>query len=365
MAERSNANGDFVTIDGSYGEGGGQILRTSLALSALTQKPVRIERIRAGRSRPGLRPQHLTGVKVAQAISDAEVKGAQVDSMVLSFVPKGLRGGDFTFDVSEDRPSAGSMTLIFQTALPALFFAERKSTLRIIRGGTHVPMSPPAEYIQRVFLPTLTLMGASASFEVKRAGWYPKGGGEARCEVIPVQSISPIEIVERGNMRQVTIVSAISNLKRSIAERQANQAFKRLVELGIPKGSIKIEIVELPSIGQGTMLFLLAEFENAIAGFSSLGEIGKPAERVADEAADELTSYLQSGAPIDARLCDQLVLYMALANGRSCIRTEKLTMHAHTNMWVIEHFMPVKFEVKGNIGEPATICVDGIGMKAK
>lgn len=363
MSEGANVGGDFIVIDGSYGEGGGQILRTSLALSALTQKPMRIERIRAGRSRPGLRPQHLTGVKVVQAIANAEVNGARVDSMSLSFVPKGLRGGNFTFDVSEDRPSAGSITLVFQTVLPALLFAERKSTLNIVRGGTHVPMSPPADYIQRVFLPMLTRMGISASFEVRRAGWYPKGGGEAHCEIMPVQSLSPIEILERGNMKQVTVVSAISNLKRSIAERQANQALKRLSELSIPKGLIRVEIVELPSIGQGTMLFLLAEFENAISGFSSLGEIGKPAERVADEAADEFASYLQSNAPIDARLCDQLVLYMALANGRSCIRTEKLTMHAHTNMWVIEHFLPVKFEVKGNIGEPATICVNGVGMK--
>ncbi|MCS7253469.1 MAG: RNA 3'-terminal phosphate cyclase [Armatimonadota bacterium] len=363
MGKGSNATDGFVLIDGSYGEGGGQILRTSLALSALTQKPLRIEHIRAGRSRPGLRPQHLTGVKAVQMIANAEVEGAHVESTSLSFIPKGLRSGNFTFDVSEDRPSAGSITLIFQTVLPALMFAERESTLRIIRGGTHVPMSPPADYIQSVFLPMLERMGASASFEVKRAGWYPKGGGEALCKVTPVKSLSPIEVVERGSIRQITIVSAISNLKRSIAERQASQALRRLTELGIPKGSINVELAELPSVGQGTMLFLLAEFENVISGFSSLGEIGKPAEKVADEAAEEFASYLKSNAPVDGRLCDQIVLYMALANGRSCIRTERLTMHAHTNMWVIEHFLEVKFEVKGNIGEQATIRVDGVGVK--
>lgn len=361
----SLSGGEVVVIDGSYGEGGGQILRTSLALSALTQKPLRIERIRAGRSRPGLRPQHLTGVKAVQLITDAEVEGARIDSTSLLFRPRKLLYGNFTFDVSEERPSAGSITLIFQTVLPALLFAKHQSTLRIIRGGTHVPMSPPADYVQRVFLPMLSRMGACASFEVKRAGWFPKGGGEVHCKIETVaEALSPIELLERGSFKGITIVSAISNLKRSIAERQASQAYKRLTtELGITSSAVHVEIAELPSTGEGTMLFLLVEFENAVAGFSSLGEIGKPAERVADEAVDELRFYMRSDAPVDRRLCDQLVLYMALANGRSSIRTEKLTMHAHTNMWVIEQFLPVRFEVSGGVGEEAQITVEGVGMR--
>ena len=356
------ASHDWVVIDGSYGEGGGQILRTSLALSALTGQAVHIERIRAGRERPGLRPQHLTGVHAVQTITNAYVEGDRVNSMALKFAPSKLQSGEWTFDISAKRPSAGSIALVFQTVLPALLFAGGTSTVHIVRGGTHVPMSPPMDYIKHVFLPTLARMGANVDLEVERAGWYPKGGGAVHAHIHSLQKLTPVQITERGALKRIHVLSAVSNLKRSIAERQARQAQRRLNEMGISRQFIEVTTTSFPSIGQGTMVFLLAEYEHVVAGFSSLGERGKPAERVADEAIDEFAQYLAREEPVDPRLSDQLVLYMALAEGQSLIRTSQLTLHTTTNVWVVQRFLPVEFNVSATLGQPAEIRVDGMGF---
>jgi len=352
-----------VAIDGSYGEGGGQILRSSLALSALTGKPLRIFNIRAGRKNPGLRPQHLTAVRAAAAICDAKVDGAKVNSTELEFVPTSLKGGSFTFDVSADQPSAGSGTLVFQTIFPALLFAEQPSSVRIIRCGTHVPFSPPYDYIACVFLPMVRKMGANGELKLVKAGWFPRGGGEIEASIFPIsQPMKAINLTQRGNLKRIWVYSALSNLKRSIALRQANQAVNRLLGMGFRQREIEVDIRELPSPSTGTVLFIIAEFEDVIAGFSSLGELGKPAERVADEAVDSFAKYLSTDAPVDEHLADQIVLFMALAEGESAIKTSTLTQHTITHIWVIERFLPVRFEVQGSLGEPATIRVEGLGF---
>lgn len=353
----------YVTIDGSYGEGGGQILRSSLALSALTGKPLRIFNIRAGRKNPGLRPQHLTAVRSAQAICNAKVDGAKVNSTELNFEPTDLRGGSFTVDVSADQPSAGSGTLVFQTIFPALLFAEQPSSVRIIRCGTHVPFSPPYDYIARVFLPMVQRMGANGELKLVKAGWFPRGGGELEASIVPVtQPLKPINLTERGNLKRIWVLSALSNLKRSIALRQANQAVNRLLNMGFRQNEIEVDIRELPSPSTGTILFVAAEFENVVAGFSSLGELGKPAEKVADEAIDSFAEYWRTDAPVDKHLADQLVLFMALADGKSVIKTSALTQHTLTHIWLIEQFLPVRFEVQGSLGEQATIRVEGLSF---
>jgi len=353
----------WVTVDGSYGEGGGQILRSSLALSALTGKPLHIFNIRSGRKNPGLRPQHLTSVRAAASVCDAKVDGAKVNSTELRFEPTNLRGGSFVMDVSADQPSAGSGTLVFQTVFPALLFAKQNSSVRIIRCGTHVPFSPPYDYIARIFLPAVSRMGANGELKLIRAGWFPKGGGELEAIVQPVEKpLKPINLTERGNLRRIWVLSALSNLKRSIALRQANQAVNRLLGMGFRQSEIEVEIRELPSPSTGTVVFIAAEFENVIAGFSALGELGKPAERVADEAVDEFVKFWKTDAPVDKHLADQLVLFMALADGRSVIRTSELTQHTATHIWLIEKFLPVRFEVQGALGEAATISVEGIGF---
>lgn len=353
---------DWVVIDGSYGEGGGQILRTSLALSALTGKPLHIVNIRAGRKNPGLRPQHLTAVRAAALVSQAQTEGAKVNSTELRFVPKGLSGGDFNLDISADQPSAGSATLVFQTVFPALLFAGQTSSLRLMRCGTHVAFSPSYDYIEQIFLPTMKRMGAVGELTLVKAGWFPKGGGELVARVEPLtEALQPIALIERGTLRRLRVLSALSNLKRSIAVRQANQAVNRLLAMGFRQSEIEADIRELPSPSTGTAVFIAAEFEHGVAGFSALGERGKPAEQVADEAVEAFTTYWQTDAPVDRHLADQLVLFMALANGRSVIRTSALSQHAITHIWVVEQFLPVRFEVKGGLGEVATITVEGIG----
>jgi len=352
-----------VTIDGSHGEGGGQILRSSLALSALTGKPLRIFKIRSGRKNPGLRPQHLTAVRAAATICNAKVDGAKVNSTELNFEPTNLCGGSFVFDVSADQPSAGSGTLVFQTVFPALLFSQQTSSVRIVRCGTHVPFSPPYDYIARVFLPMAQRMGANGKLTLVKAGWFPRGNGELEAEIQPVnRPLKPINLTERGNLKRIWVLSALSNLKRSIAIRQANQAVNRLLSIGFHQSEIEVEISELPSPSTGTVVFVCAEFENVIAGFSALGELGKPAEKVADEAVDDFAEYWRTDAPVDKHLADQLVLFMALADGKSVIKTSALTQHTLTHIWVIEQFLPVRFEVQGNLGEPATISVEGLGF---
>lgn len=352
-----------VTIDGSYGEGGGQILRSSLAFSALTGKPLRIFNIRAGRKNPGLRPQHLTAVRAAAIVCNAKVDGAKVNSTELKFEPRSLHGGSFIVDVSADQPSAGSGTLVFQTVFPALLFAGEPSSVRITRCGTHVPFSPPYDYICRVFLPMVQTMGANGELKLVKAGWFPRGGGELEASIQPVnQPLKPVNLTERGNLKRIWVLSALSNLKRSIAVRQANQAVNRLLGMGFRQNEIEVDIRELPSPSTGTLVFIAAEFENVVAGFSALGELGKPAEKVADEAVDDFAEYWQTDAPVDKHLADQLVLFMALADGISVIKTTALTQHTLTHIWVVEQFLPVKFEVQGSLGEPSTIRVEGLGF---
>lgn len=353
----------MVTIDGSYGEGGGQILRSSLALSVLTGKPMRIFNIRAGRKNPGLRPQHLTSVRAAAIICNAQIDGAKVGSTELTFEPKSLEGGSLVVDVSLDQPSAGSGTLVFQTVFPALLFAKQPSFVRITRCGTHVPFSPPYDYIAFVFLPIVLKMSAKGELKLVKAGWFPKGGGEIEAAIQPVnQPLKPINLTERGKLERIWVFSELSNLKRSIAVRQANQAVNRLLGMGFRQSEIEVEIREIPSPSTGTMVFIVAEFDNVIAGFSALGELGKPAEKVADEAIDDFAEYWRTDAPLDKHLSDQIVLFMALAHGKSVIKTSALTQHALTHIWVIQQFLPIQFEVQGNLGEPATVRVEGLGF---
>ncbi len=354
---------DWVQIDGSYGEGGGQILRSSLALAALTGKPLHIHNIRAGRKNPGLRPQHLTAVRVAAAVCEAQVYGAKVNSTELRFIPTTLRSGDFTVDVSAEQPSAGSGTLVFQTIFPALLFAPRPSSVRIVRCGTHVPLSPPTDYLTQVFLPTVRRMGGNSSLTMVKAGWFPKGGGELYAVIQPVSApLQPLVLTERGQLRRLHVLSALSNLKRSIAVRQANQAVNRLLAMGFRQQDIEVDIREFPSPSTGTFVLVVAECENIVAGFSALGELGKPAERVADEAVDAFATYWRTDAPVDPHLADQLVLFMALASGRSVIRTSTLTQHTLTHIWLLERFLPVQFQVHRQLGETATVSVEGIAF---
>jgi RNA 3'-terminal phosphate cyclase (ATP) len=347
----------LVTIDGSYGEGGGQVLRTALSLSALLGEAVRIENIRAKRPKPGLQAQHLTGVLATAQVCNAELEGAELGSQTLTFAPQAPpQAGDYSFDVAEARKggSAGSTSLVFQTLLLPLTLADGDSHLTL-RGGTHVAWSPPFHYLQHVYLPTLMRMGIEATIEINQWGWYPIGGGEMKARIrgqgtgdkgppfIPYL-LSPITLVERGELKRLWGISALSNLPAHIGQRQKRQVERLLWERGFTP---EIEIVDAPSSGQGTVVFLVAEFENVMAGFTSYGARGKRAEKVAEEACRELIQYYDSGQALDKHLADQLILPMSLAAGQSGFTTCEITQHLRTNVGVVEQLMGVKAEIEG------------------
>jgi RNA 3'-terminal phosphate cyclase (ATP) len=345
---------DILEIDGSYGEGGGQILRSALALSLITGQPFRLVNIRARRDQPGLRPQHLTSVASAATISNAEISGAQVNSLTLEFAPRPVQAGTFQFEVG----TAGAITLVLQTLLLPLCWASETSHL-VLGGGTHVPWSPSFHYISDVFLPMVARMGVQARVELHRAGWYPRGGGEIAAMIMPVdrQGLRSLNLTERGALRQITVYALLSNLPDHIAHRESRRATHLLREL--LEVQPQLEILNLPSMEQGTMVVLVAEFQQTIAGFSAMGKVGKRAEEVAEEAVQHFLAFYSSDATVDSHLTDQLLLYMALAQGRSCIVTPQLTEHVRSNIWLIEQFLPIKFEVQGEFNQQAIIAVAG------
>jgi RNA 3'-terminal phosphate cyclase (ATP) len=344
----------MVEIDGSFGEGGGQILRTALSLSCLFQKPFRISNIRKGRKKPGLMPQHLTGVRAAQLLSRAEVQGDCPGSMELSFSPGKVNGGSFFFDIG----TAGSTMLVLQTLIPSLIFSGEKTILNLV-GGTHVPFSPSFHYVRDVFLPFLKKTGIEMALSVESYGFYPKGGGRIRAELFPVKGVMPLCITDRGKMLGVNGASGVANLPLSIAERQRNAVPEKLLAHGIDYTHQEdIELMEVPSLGQGTFIFLRAESEHSIAGFTALGERGKRAEAVGDEAATELLEYLRTDAALDPHLADQIVLYLSLSKEQSLFTTCRISQHLLTNLWVIGLFHEFRYDVDGEIGTPGKVRIN-------
>jgi len=347
----------MIEIDGSHGEGGGQILRTSLSLSVLTGTPVKISRIRSSRKTPGLKPQHLISAQAAARICGGRLIGAQPNSTELRFHPGKVQAGRHAFDVG----TAGSTSLILQTLLPPLVFGGSASRI-LVKGGTHVAWSPPADYLRDVFLHTVSTMGLRATITIHRAGFYPVGGGEIETMVEPSPApLKPLRIKERGRLKSLRVISTVAHLPYSIAERQRNRATNRLTEQGFaPQG----ETGTVESPGKGSFCFIRADFENVRAGFSSLGAIGKRAERVADEAAEDFLGYWNDPGALDRHLADQVVLYMALAEGESIVTVSEVTEHLKTNIWVIEQFLPVKFGLEENpSGRGGTLRVAGTAFR--
>jgi RNA 3'-terminal phosphate cyclase (ATP) len=336
----------MLVLDGSHGEGGGQILRTAISLAAVLGQAVRLENIRAGRSKPGLRPQHLTAVRALAQVTRAEVRGADLGSQELTFRPGKSQPGDYFFDVAEKTGSAGSVTLIAQTLLAVLLRAPRPSTL-LLRGGTHVPWSPPAHYLQYVFLPALAQLGARVHLTIHRWGWYPRGGGEIRLELTPAPSLTGVDWRRPPGLADFRALSAACRLPEHVIRRQAARLQARLGE------SLEVECLEAPGLDPGSLVLLWGPQ----AGFNALGARGKPAEKVADEVAEAFLRFQDRQAAVDRHLADQIVLYLALAQGPSRLITAELSSHLLTNLWVIEQFLGPTFQVSGALGEPGEIAV--------
>jgi RNA 3'-phosphate cyclase len=336
----------MLHLDGSYGEGGGQILRTSLSLAARLGAPIRIERLRAGRPKPGLRPQHLTAVRALARITRAEVSGDELHSQKLTFKPRDPLPGSYLFDVAEKTGSAGSVTLIAQALLPPLLHSRGPSSL-VLRGGTHVPWSPTAHYLMHVFGPALAQLGARVTMSLERWGWYPRGGGELRLTINPAPELTGTTWQTPPDPAGFRALSAANRLPEHVARRQASRLRERLG----PK--LPVELVSADGKDPGSLVFLWGPR----AGFDVLGARGKPAETVADEAADAYLTFRQRQAAVDPHLADQIVLYLAQARGPSSLVTAEITSHLLTNIWVIEQFLGPTFRVQGNLGERGEISI--------
>ncbi|HEX6812734.1 MAG TPA: RNA 3'-terminal phosphate cyclase [Planctomycetota bacterium] len=323
----------MLTLDGSLGEGGGQVLRTSLALSLVTQQPFVIEKIRAGREKPGLKRQHLTAVLAAAEIGDAKVSGAELGSQRLSFAPRTLRGGDFKFAIG----TAGSTTLVLQTVLPALLAAPGPSTV-VLSGGTHNPLAPPFEFLQHAFAPALRAMGAPIEMQLVRHGFAPAGGGAIAVNVAPAKW-SPVQFTSRGHDRCPRARVLLSQLPRSVAERELAVVRQ---QLGIHPEQLAIEVVD--SQASGNMLLLEYPNDHVTEVIAEPGERGVFAETVAERACKRALAFLAVDVPVGEYLADQLLLPMALAGG-GVFRTLPPSQHTRTNAQVIERFLPVRFQL--------------------
>jgi len=352
----------MLAIDGSHGEGGGQVLRTTLALAAITGQSVRIENIRAGRRKPGLRPQHLAAVWAAAATCGARVEGDELGSQTLLFDPDGApRPGDYVFDVAEAAQgrSAGSVGLVLQTVLVPLALASGESRLTLC-GGTHVPWAPSASYLKHVFLPTVARMGVLARAAWDRWGFYPAGGGELTVHVVGQdRPLRPLELVERGVLQRVFGTAAAMNLPAHIPQRMAARAHNVLEGHDLPA---QVEPRRLRGPGPGAGIFLFAQYAHAIAGFTAYGRKGLPSERVAEAACEELLAYHRTRAPVDPYLADQLVLPMALAEGRSELVTSRVSRHLVTNIWVVRQFLALEISLQGELGFQGRLVVKGEGI---
>ncbi len=325
---------ETIELDGSLGEGGGQILRTALSLSMITGTPFRIERIRAGRKKPGLLRQHLTAVQAAVEVCGAELSGAELGSQELSFKPGRIRAGAYRFAIG----TAGSCTLVLQTILPALWFAAGESSV-VVSGGTHNPAAPPADFLIRCWLPLLRGMGVDMSIELLRHGFYPAGGGEIKVGVRPPVSWQALNLQTRGAFREARATAVVAGLPADIARRELECV---VAQLGICERQMRV----LPSAqGPGNVVLVEMEYERVTEIFVGFGEKGLPAESVADGVARAARLFHQGEAAIGEYLADQLLLPMALA-GSGNFTTSKLSSHLKTNIEVIEKFLDVQFRIE-------------------
>ena len=337
---------DELVIDGASGEGGGQILRSSLSLSLVTGRPFRIQRIRAGRPKPGLLRQHLTAVQAAVAVSNGHVEGAALGSGELRFTPARIEGGEHRFAIG----TAGSTTLLLQTVLPALLMAARPSLLTI-EGGTHNPFAPPFEFLARTFLPALSRMGATVHATLDAYGFYPAGGGRITVAIEPCAALRPIELLERGDS-QVSGRVLLLQLPRDIGVRELTIMQERL---GLDRGRSHIEQVRTAA-GPGNAAQVLIEGPLVTEVVTAFGEKGVSAESVAVSLCDEAQALLAAGVPVGQHLADQLLLPMALAGG-GAFRTVTPTAHTVTNAEVLRRFLDGEVTIQDVGGGVARIDV--------
>lgn len=326
----------WLEIDGSLGEGGGQILRTGLGLSLCTGSPVKLTRIRAGRKRPGLMRQHLTAVRAATAIGVAEVTGDAVGSQELTFRPEGLRAGSYRFSVG----TAGSTTLVLQAVLPALLLAPEPSEL-VLEGGTHNPSAPPFDFLDRVLLPLINRMGPTVTAVLERPGFFPTGGGRLKVTIKPTDKLEPLWITKRGEVRRVVAVARVAALPPNIGHRELRQ-----IRNSLNLGREELICEELDArYGPGNVVCVEATTEEINEVFTGFGRKGVRAETVGRAVAAEARSWLDAEVPVGIHLADQLIPLLALA-GKGGFRTLPLSGHGRTQVDLVQRFLDVSIDVR-------------------
>lgn len=335
----------LLHIDGAEGEGGGQIVRSALALALVTGRSFVIDNVRARRKKPGLMPQHLAAVFAAKRVCDGEVQGAQIGSSSLRFEPRPLSGGDYSFDIG----TAGSAMLVLQTVLPGLLIAAAPSTLRI-EGGTHNPWAPPFEFLDKAFLPLVCRMGPRVTMTLVRHGFYPAGGGLLNVAIQPSSELAGFDLLQRGSLRSYFARAMVANLHPHIAEREV-QTILREMDWDASCGRVD----EVNALGPGNIVLVEMEFEHLTEVFCAFGRRGVRAEQVAEEVVQQVRSYLQTDAPVGPHLADQLLLPLGISAWQSIdgarqrggsFRTLPLTGHSLTHIEILRRFLDVRIDIE-------------------
>jgi len=340
----------MIDLDGSFGEGGGQILRTSLALSLLTGQAFHLRNIRGGRAKPGLQPQHLMSVRAAADVAKAQLRGASRDSTDLVFEPGPVSSGSYHFAIG----TAGATGLVLHTVYLPLALRGIEPSELILEGGTHVPASPCFHFLDTTWRAYVDLLGIQVRLRLSRPGFYPRGGGRVDATVQPSSRLKGMHLLERGPPKTVRGISAVAGLPVDIARRQARRAVHRLRETGLD-----VDIREETwSGGPGTVLTLTLDAQPASTMFFGLGALGKRAERVADEVVDQLLDYLAAApAAVDPHSADQIVLPLVFAEGPSAFTVSEITSHLLTNIAVIRQFIERDMNCEGEEGRSGLVRI--------
>lgn len=342
----------MIEIDGAIGYG--QVLRSAVALSALTLEPIKIFNIRKGRPKSGLMSQHLTGVKVAGEFCNAEIKGLNLGSTEVEFIPKSFNVADRKIDIG----TAGSIGLLLQTLTPLLIFSDKPVTLEIV-GGTAGLGAPTIEFLKYVTFPILSKLGIKQpEIQVVNQGFYPRGGGNIKIKFEPIKKLNSIKLTEKGEVKSIKGISIAGKLPKHIADRQANTTKKILLDYGFDRAEIESQVTD--TLSPGTSITLFAECENSVLGSDNIGKRGVPAEKIAEKATLELIESIESKAALDKFMSDQIIPFLALADSESEITVEKITQHCLTNISVCEQILGIKFDINK---ENKEIKVKGTGIE--